>query len=83
MKRNQYVITKPDGSTMNVWANGYDVSANGTLSLGQIAEFNGQSYTALVLSIQPSEWKTIHQVDGERPKYLESGVIEKVGLVMQ
>lgn len=83
MKRNQYIITKPNGDTLTAWANGYDVSSSGTLSLGQIAEFNGQSYTALVLSMQPAEWTTIHQVEGERPKYLESGVIEKVGLVIQ
>jgi len=83
MKRNQYIITKTDGYTLTAWANGYDVSASGTLSLGQIAEHNGQSYTALVLSMQSSEWKTIHQVENGREKYLETGTIEKVGLVMQ
>lgn len=83
MKRNQYIITKTNGDTLTAWANGYDVSQYGTLSLGQIAEFNGQTYTALVLSMQPSEWKTIHQVDGDRPKYLETGTIEKAGFVIQ
>ena len=81
MKRNQYIISKRNGEKMVAYANGYDVSASGTLSLGQVHEHNGQPYTALVLSLQPDQWESIHQQDGERPKYMETGMIKSAGVL--
>lgn len=75
MNRNEYVIIKPDGKTITAYANGYDVSAVGTLSLGQIQEFAGQKYTALVLSLQSTQWASIYQKKNGCPAYLETGTI--------
>lgn len=83
MKRNQYVITKSNGSELVAWANGYDISSSGVLSLGQLNEYKGQQYTALILSLNADEWHSIHQVENGRAKYHETGSIEKIGVVIQ
>lgn len=84
MDRNEYLIEKSDGTTIKAYANGYDVSAVGTLSLGQIQEYNGQTYTALVLSLQSSQWVSICQMKNGRQAYLETGMIKSAGgLVVQ
>lgn len=84
MDRNEYLIEKSDGTTIKAYANGYDVSAVGTLSLGQLQEFAGQRYTALVLSLQSSQWVSIYEMKNGRPSYLETGMIKSAGgLVVQ
>lgn len=83
MTRNQYVITKTDGTKMTVWGNGYEVNAYGILSIGQMEEKNGQWIPMLVLSLKAEKWESIHQVRNGREQYLDTGAIKPVGLVVQ
>ena len=81
MNRAQYVITLADGKTMNVWGNGYEVNQAGILSIGQMHKINGQFVPILVLSLQPSLWLSIHQMENGRPAYESMGTIQTPGLV--
>lgn len=80
MNRQKYIITKPDGSVLEVWGNGYEVNQAGILSIGQMRQVNGQWVPLLVLSLKAEEWSSIHELEAgtDRPSYKAQGNIAVV-----
>jgi hypothetical protein len=73
MTRYKYVITKRGGETMEVYGDGFEISATGVLSIGQMMEIQGETVPMIVLCLNADCWVSIHKEMDGRPCYQSMG----------
>lgn len=75
MTRMKYRVLLSNGGNVDLFADGYDINSTGVLSIVHAREIHGKVQGCIISSYAAGHWLAIHEIQGGRPVYEQSGEI--------